>query len=394
MKTPPRGTKIASVTFTIIRPGLEVAKGVSDYAYEQGWSVLRLDNHLPLEPSYLQKAGVQGVVIQIYADTPVEPLTNLGLPIVNGDTARPDLKYPCVAPDDYGVGQHAAEHFIQKGFSNFAFCGDQFSYASELRLSGFRERVEAEGYRVNVTRGSFNLPIAYLKENNVATLVSWLRELPRPCAVFGWVDSVCDTILNICRQEAWSVPDEISVLGVNNDFNRLADEADFSLSSVELPGIEVGYRAAQLLGHLIAGGTAPRNAQLLPPRRIVERRSTNFYAVSDPAVVAAMKYIKRHCQEPIDVGQIASSVKLSRRVFEKRFRQHLRSSPYEELMRCRLERAKELLLSTDLKLEEIAGLCGYDTASNFTLFFAKKAGCAPSAYRRRLSGAKAADTWE
>ena len=379
---PPRSGSpvIATVTATATRLGLEIVKGVADFARAEGWRVLRVDNRNPSEASVFRRAGVRGLIVQAFDDSPVESLLALELPTVDVSNSRLDFSLARVASDDYAVGTMAADYFLRKGFAHFSFCGDPHSGTSALRGLGFQDRLKPRGHSVAVRLGNYNLPVAYLKDTTVSELATWLATLRKPNAILAWNDSVCDSIINICGQENWEVPKEISVLGVNNDFNRLADDERVAISSIHLAGHRIGYNAARLLARLLAGQPPRKQPQLIPPLRIVERRSTDHYAVADPVVLSAIRFIKRNYQQA-GVEEIARAAKVSRRVLEKRLRRSLQSSPHAEVIRCRLERAKELLLGTDFKLEEIALLCGYDSAANFSSFFKEKAGCNPSAYR-------------
>jgi LacI family transcriptional regulator len=384
-----RGTRgrptIATVTWTLSRLGLEIAKGVSDYARERDWNILRLDNRASLSVAALRKANVQGVVLQAFMDSPIRTLLGLGMPVVNTSNSRLHSALPRVVSDDNAVGRLAADYFLGKGFRNFAFCGSPRSGASILRERGYVERLKEKGHQVSLIRGEFELGVAYFAERTGDELASWLAKLRKPCAIFTWNDGICDTIANFCHQRGWRIPQDISQLGVNNGFQRLVDDDPDSISSIELAGHAIGYQAAQVLGRMMAGGPKPTEPIFLPPLRIVERRSTDFFAVSDPTVLAALRFIKQNCQRPIGVDDIAGAAMLSRRILEKRFRSLLQISPYDDLLRCRLERAKELLLSTNLKLEEIAHLCGYENGSNFSTSFREKVGCCPSLFRLRRS---------
>ncbi len=374
---------IATVTWTPTRLGLEIVKGASEYAKDRGWKVMRVDNRSPLPVSVFLKRGVRGLIVQAFEDAPVDRLLTLGVPIINVSNSRAGNTLPRVVSDDLLVGRMAADYFIGKGFRRFAVCSDEKSGTAKLRERGYVERLREAGHQVSIVRGPYELSAAYLSLRTVNTLSRWLAKLEKPCGLFGWTDGVCDTVINLSREAGWKIPEELSILGVNNDFGRLVDDPEDAISSIQLDGHSVGYHAAQLIADMLAGGEAPKEPIVIPPMRIVERRSTDFYAVMDPAVLAALKYIKQNCQRPTSVEGIARAAMLSRRILEKRFHQYLHSSPYEEVMRCRLDRAKELLLGTNLKLEEIAHLCGYDDGSNFSIFFHERAGCSPSAFRSR-----------
>ena len=375
---------VASITWAPTRLGLEISKGVAEYGRALGWVVLRFDNQAPIPAAIFRENGVAGFIVQAFADSKIKELLTLRLPAVNVSNSQQDVSLPRVAPDDRRVGEMAAEYFLRRGYLNFAFCGDSISHCSEIRGRGYAGSLRRYGGIAAVLRGRFDLPVAYQGNANISRLAQWLARLPKPCALFAWNDNVCDTILNVCKHEGISVPEEISLLGVNNDFNRLVDGEDDSISSIELAGHAIGYEAARVLDGILSGGGQPRSPTYIPPLRIVERRSTDFYAVADTAVQAALRFIKRNYQRPTGVDEIAAAAMLSRRVLEKRFRSLFQSSPYDEVLRCRLERARELLLNTDLKVEEIAQLCGYDSGSNFSIFFSERSGVSPKDFRSRL----------
>ncbi|HET7536505.1 MAG TPA: substrate-binding domain-containing protein [Candidatus Didemnitutus sp.] len=382
-----RPITIGTVTQVTSRLGLEIAKGAGDYAHEQGWATMRFDNRTRSEGAGVKNARLNGLIVQAFVDAPVAPFLRLGLPVVNVTNSRPELKLPRVAPDDERVGVMAADYFLGRGFKHFAFCGARISGAAELRGRGFIRRCEESGYSVDVLRGEYVLSAAYGKKSKLKDLGAWLGQLKGPVGLLGWTDDTCDTIINLCRAQRLRVPEQISILGVNNDFSRLADHMDYALSSIDLGGHEIGYRAAEMLHRLIRGKPAADDGRdvLVPPLRIVERRSTDYYAVDDAPLAAALSFIKRNYHQPFQIEELARAAKLSRRVLEKRFRSKLNSSPYEEVMRQRIERAKSLLLTTSLKIQEIGSLCGYDTGSNFTLFFTDKVGCSPSEFRRKVA---------
>jgi LacI family transcriptional regulator len=382
-----RSTTIGTVTQVTSRLGLEIAKGAGDYAHKHGLTTMRFDNRARIKAASVKNARLSGIIVQAFFDAPISPFLRLGLPVVNVTNSRPELKLPRVAPDDERAGVMAADYLIGRGFKHFAFCGDPISGTSELRERGFVRRCKAFNYPVDILRGDYVLAVAYLKESKLKDLGSWLGQLETPVGLLGWNDDVCDTIINLCRAQHLRIPEQISILGVNNDFARLADHVDYALSSIDLGGHEIGYRAAETLHRLIRGqpGADDGRQVLIPPLRIVERRSTDYYAVADPALGAALSFIKRNYNQPFQIEELARAAKLSRRVLEKRFRSKLNSSPYEEVMRQRIERAKALLLTTSLKIQEIGSLCGYDTGSNFTLFFTDKVGCSPNAFRRKVA---------
>ena len=214
----------------------------------------------------------------------------------------------------------------------------------------------------------------------------WMRDLPKPAGILASNDIAARELADICRQLGLRVPDEVSLLGVDND-DLECGLASPPLSSVALPARQVGYDAAKLLDSLILGKPAPREPWFLPPLGVVTRQSTDARAIRDPAVVAAIDFIRAHAAEAIHVDQIASHVVQSRRMLEYKFRDQLGHTILDEIRRVRVGRVKELLAGTDLSMPAIARRTGFSTPQRMAIVFGQLTGQTPSAYRRQTQGA-------
>jgi LacI family transcriptional regulator len=173
----------------------------------------------------------------------------------------------------------------------------------------------------------------------------------------------------------------MAVLGVDNDelFNALVTP---SLSSIELPTEQIGFEAAAQLDRLMNGEKlAPLT--LLPPVRVVPRASTDVLSIEDDDIVLAVRFIREHAAEPLQVDDVLDHVPLSRRSLERRFRQLVRHSITDEIRRAHISRAKELLANTDLAMSQVAAGSGFTTATRLGIVFHKEVGESPSEFRRR-----------
>jgi LacI family transcriptional regulator len=121
---------------------------------------------------------------------------------------------------------------------------------------------------------------------------------------------------------------------------------------------------------------------LFPPTGVITRQSSDLTAIGDPDVAAAVTFIREHAEEPIGVADILKVVPISRRALEQRFAATVGRSPHQELRRARLELARQLLLTSETKLREVAEKCGFFDLSNFTQAFRLHTGYTPAAYRR------------
>jgi len=215
-------------------------------------------------------------------------------------------------------------------------------------------------------------------------LAAWIRELPKPVGIMACFDIVGRQVLEGCRLIDVAVPDEAAVVGVDND-ELLCELADPPLSSVSPDTQRTGYVAAELLDKLMSGKKVPPKGHFIEPLGVIVRESSDVLAIEDADVSQAVRFIRAHACEGINVQDVlgggSTQLALSRRVLESRFKRLIGRTPHEEIDRVRLNRVKELLRETDLPLAEIARRAGYEHVEYLSVVFKKKAGVPPSEYR-------------
>jgi LacI family transcriptional regulator len=140
--------------------------------------------------------------------------------------------------------------------------------------------------------------------------------------------------------------------------------------------------AAELLDRLMAGQRLLPKAHLIPPIRVVARRSTDVLAIKDADLSAAIRFIREHACDGISVAQVLESVPLSRRSLETRFQKLLGRTPHDEIVRVQIERAKQLLAQSELSLKAIAARLGFRHSEYLNVVFRRATGQPPGAYRR------------
>jgi LacI family transcriptional regulator len=214
----------------------------------------------------------------------------------------------------------------------------------------------------------------------------WLTLLHKPVGVLAPNDVWAYQLLEVCRQKALRVPDDVALVGVDND-DLLCGLARPPLTSVATPAERVGYEAAALLDRLMASpGRADGAPPLppLPPLGVVARQSTDVLMVDDPAVAAAVRFIRERACTPIGVEDLLRAVPLPRRTLERRFRAALGRGPGEEIRRTRVERARYLLGASRSSMGEVARAAGFADAKHFCVAFRRHTGQSPSSYRREF----------
>jgi LacI family transcriptional regulator len=363
-----------------------VVHGIKRYAEAKPrWTFLSLAPQ-PRELGELHHLRPHGLIAHVFSAPLARTLGALRKPLVNVSSVV-ELPLPRVAPDDVLIGRLAATHLLDHGFRQFAWVGHPRFYYAVRQEQGFREVIEAAGYTVSYFRDrserSFH-PRGRLWAFD-PKVHRWLRALPKPVASLASNDLWGVQLTEACHQEGLRVPEDVALLGVDNDA-LLCELARPSLSSVAIPSEKVGYEAAALLDRLLAGGPAPEQPLLLPPLGVVTRQSSDILAISNPDVVAALRFIRAHSHQPLRVTDVLREVPVGRRSLERQFRQVLHRGIWEEIRRVHLERAKTLLATTALPIAEVARGAGFVDNRNLSVVFRQALGLSPTAYRRQIRG--------
>ena len=212
-------------------------------------------------------------------------------------------------------------------------------------------------------------------------MANWILSLPRPVAVFACYDIKAQQILDVCREHRIKVPEELALLGVDND-ELLCDLCTPPLSSVIPAAHKTGREAARLLNLMMNDEKVDGLAHLIEPIGIATRQSTDILAIDDPEVAAAMRFIRDHSCTGINVHDVLAQLTLSRRVFERRFHEIVGRTPHQEITRRRVERIRRLLVETDLTLGQIARRTGFQNEEYMSVAFRRAMNVPPGKYRR------------
>lgn len=324
-----------------------------------------------------------GFIAHVFTKTVAESLRRLRRPVVNVSGVLPELAFPRVVVDHDAVGRMAARHLLERGMRQFAFVGFPHHAFSRGREAGFVGELERAGHRVAVFHDRMQRlgdPTGQWRWNE--SLLTWLQSLPKPLGLFASNDSQGVQLSEYCRHRGFKVPDEVAIVGVDDD-DLLCDLARPSLSSVALPGERIGLEAAKMLEQILMGKRLPERRLVLPPVRVVVRASSDIQALPDADVATAVRYIRDHAGEPIDVRDLLAAVPVSRRSLERRFRRHLQRGIWEEIRRAHLERAKMLLVDTELPMSVVARRSGFTDSRHLSIVFRQATGGTPTEFRRQ-----------
>lgn len=377
--------RIGALMEATIAGGREMLQGIHAYALEHrlDW---RLFTAIRIDLGSIAELfqDCDGIIATATSRPLADALIRCKAPCVNVSQAESDL-LPTVCTDGEAIGRMGAEHLINRGFRKLAFYQSCFETTSALNLRGFRQRLQEAGleciaFRPHIPSGASE-PIAW--RTLPAQMKRWVRRLPRPAAIMASNDSLGRQLVDTCRDLNIRIPDQIAVLGVNND-DRLCDCGTPTLSSVRPNYYRIGYQAAALLERLMAGQPPPDFPALIAPTDVVLRQSTNTYSTEDARVTMALSFIQKHACDPVGVKQVLEHVGGCRRTLERRFREISGQSPHDAIRQVRLEKARTLLLETNLPQHEIAKATGFYDASALRKAFRQATGTPLASCRQSM----------
>ncbi len=362
----------------------EILLGIAKYVREFGpWRLfLQPTESSEALPQWLGKWEGDGIIGRITNDATAKLVRGTGLPFVDvrGTISHPDI--PLVRIDDEAVGRAAAEHLIERGFTNFGYYGPPEENWSESRRDAFvRAATEAGGIcRIHEKPWAVSGPTGW--DAAEAELAQWLRTLPQPVGVMAASDRFGQRLIAAARRGSIKVPEELAMIGVDND-RAICEVCDPPLSSVVIDSVQQGYKAAALLHRMMNGERAPAEPILIKPSGVHERQSTDILAIDDPMIADAVRFIREHACEGIGVSDVLREIPLSRSVLQRRFRRIFDQTANDMIVELRLRRAQQLLIGTDLPIARIAEIAGFRYQRYLGAVFRKKLGMTPYRFRQQ-----------
>jgi LacI family transcriptional regulator len=385
--------RVALLIETSREYGRGLLRGVIAYQREHGpWSIFFRPHGLgEPPPRWLRQWHGDGILARINDRRMAEALAQCNVPVVDLRFALLDIArdHPNIVQgvgiDNFQVVQLAADHLLERGFRHFGYIGlprGQYVWA-DYRCDQFVQRIEKLGHSCSVfaSRSGHHREGSYEHEQD--EIIAWVRGLPKPIGVMASHDDLGQQLLDACRRVGVRVPDEVAVLGVEND-EFLCNLAQPPLSSIAFNAEHIGQEAAALLERLMRGRKPPRKLLLIPPLRVITRQSTDILALDDADVAAALRLIRERARHGLTVAEVLREVPLSRSLLERRMRQAIGRTPKAEILRLQLDWVRELLAETTLSLDQIAQRAGYKHTQNMVELFKKKFGQTPGAYRRAV----------
>lgn len=393
MKNRPRVALIAETTGSY---GRSILFGVAHYLkIHDNWSIFVDERHVVTSPPrwVLDWQG-DGIITRYMTADLASKLKHKNIPIVDLNDAHGPLGFPHVGSDMPAIGRMAANHLLEKGIRKIAFVGTVNAAWSRGRLEGVLQALQN---RADFC-GSFEYePVFYTDQNwvdlhwanqdqadqhwasEIERLTNWIKTLPRPVGIVASNDKGAHHILEVCRALELRVPDEVAVIGVDNT-EFLCELSSPSLSSVIPDGNRIGYEAASLLTRLMRGEKQEKPL-IIGPQGVASRQSTDVVSLNQPLLTKALRFMREHACDGIDLKDVVNHVAISRATLDRCFLQHVGHSATTELRLIRLKRVKQLLEETDLTLPQIADLAGFEHPEYMMAQFKRLVGQTPSQWR-------------
>jgi LacI family transcriptional regulator len=370
--------------------GRGICQGIARYAQENpAWSIIYQERSLKQSvPKIIRHRHVDGILMRVDQPRLAAEIISLGIPLV--DLLHLSPGWPSYQIDDRSTAQMAANYFMENGFIHFAFCGYSGIPFSDRRETAYTEFLRQRNFPVFVYRPRPTvkhqnqvLRAEELGFNETEALAAWLCGLPRTTGLFACNDVRALQVLQACQLGSVSVPDQVAVLGVDND-EIITELSHPKLSSIQPDTVGTGYKACQCLDAMIQGKSVLPVIDYTPPVGVIERDSSNFIATQDHMVAAALRIIRSRACSGLTIKELLGELAISRSNLESRFRRVLGRTVHDEITRVRIQRVRQLLHSTDKTLAKIAAETGYLDISHLSRSFRKKTGKWPGQYRRDL----------
>ena len=364
-----------------------IARGVGEYIRSHtGWIIL-MDPMTKATIEGLEHWDPDGIITSIHLPA-INDIATIGkIPIVGfgsySEKTDGHLAFPIVTSNQEEIGRMAARAFINKGLQNFAFCGgDEQALWCCQRRDGFVEEVRKNNYSCDIYKSDCPSPISM--PDAIRSLGNWLEGLPKPTGVFVFFDGWARWVLDACVVQNLQVPQEVSVIGVDND-RWLCELSQPRLSSIDANVMTAGYQAADLLNRMMLGDTNIPKLTFIDPSKVEERDSSSYLAFADPEVAFAMRYIKEHACDPITPNDVLKVTGMSNSTAYRKFMKGIGRSIHSEIQRVQMERVKELLTTTNLSITAVAQKAGFENIRYLTKVFRDATGLTPTEFRRAQS---------
>jgi len=391
-----RMPQVALLLETSTEYGRGLLRGIVRYSRLHGpWSLSVAPGHLEQTLPKAKSWSGTGIIARIHSPEMANLIRATGLPFVASSldefrSPRPGDKFGEIRTNSAAIARMAAAHLVERSLRHYAFCGFVGCAWSSGREEAFSRYLTDKGFHCQTHRIELANWMRWPHwienwEGEQPILVDWLKSLPKPIGLMACNDNCGREVLQACAAAGLRVPDDVAVVGVDND-ELMCELSSPPLSSVALNLEKAGYESARLLDNLMSGHLDGQNVVQVEPLYVITRQSSDAIVQDAPCVTSALRFIKNHAGQGIGVPNVVEQAGVSRRTLERRFFEALGRSVGSEITQCRVERAKRLLLETDLPSHRVAAGAGFGSVKTFNRAFRRATGIPPKLFRHNGKG--------
>jgi LacI family transcriptional regulator len=379
---------VALIVETSTAYGRAILSGISQYVREYGpWTVYIEQRSLQdPAPPWLERWAGDGIIARASTPQSARKLAKTGVPTVDLNDQVRGLGLPQIHSDHAAIARLAADHLIDRGFRHFAYFGFPIFEWSVRRQDAFTNHVLAAGHQFHEGLPGRRVHWSHQQaswEDEIEGVAQWVKRLPKPLGIMAGNDIRGIQMLDACRRAGVAVPEEVAVVGVDNE-ELVCLLAYPPLSSVVPDAYRVGYESAALLDQMMKGHPVTEMLRSIPPISVATRQSSDVTAIANPCLASAMQFIRESACQGIGVDDVLAHLSVSRSVLQRLFRKELGQTILDAITATRMQRVKQLLAETDLSLNDIADRAGFSYVEYLSTSFRHHTGQSPSSYRRKF----------
>ncbi len=385
--SPPRATRRIALIYDAKLPfERNVMSGVAGYVREsRNFNIYIEENPVSSQKlPYLKSWHGDGILAGLDDPGVAAAASRSGVPVVGFGCSwhSRNLSVPYFYSNQVAVSEMAADHLLERGFQNFAFCGlapSPVNLWSQERQKAFVTRLQFRGIVCHVYQDSQKMPRHW--DSVLNSVGSWVQSLPKPVGILAANDKRARDILEACQLHGLRVPEDVGVIGVDNDelFRELSHPQP---TSVEQDAKRIGYEAIALLDRMMAGETPQRQHFIIAPTGVRVRRSTDVLATDDRLVAKTLTVIKSDASDGISVRDVVNSLAVSRSSLQAHFKAATGHTIHATIRKVQLEQARSLIFNTSFAIKEVAAETGFKSVQHMTTLFRKAFGQTPARYRK------------
>ncbi|QDU57210.1 AraC family transcriptional regulator [Aeoliella mucimassa] len=360
--------------------GRRIVQAVSEYSHAKNWQLLiaprDTQGRLRIPPQWQP----DGAIVSMRDKSMVAHVKSAEVPTINVSGMYLDEGWAGhVATDDEVRATMAVDHLRSRRIQHFASYAPAIGRYNIEREQAFVSEVRKAGFQCSCyTNTKWYRQSTWLDDRQ--NVGEWIDSLPKPVGVFAADPYPARQLVEICAWRGYEIPEEVAILSGDED-DLLCESASPPITSIELASHRIGHEASRMLDQRLADRDVQQPVQRVKPLRVCMRRSTESRHISDPAVASCVRVIWESPPDRVEVRDLVKVARVSRRTLEQKFRDKLGRTPAEEIRRMRLEKARQLIVSTSLSIATIAETCGLSSGPYLSRIFRKYYGITPSELR-------------